>query len=124
MPPLCTKGTDMTRPFRFAVQAGYSTSRADWVDLARRVEDLGYSALHVADHYLGPGTMIERTGNRVQMMACLPAMTAAAMATSTLRIGSRMACVSGTSLSASEVLMLSRLFLLSRISEPSVRSWS
>jgi hypothetical protein len=94
MPPLCTKGTDMTRPFRFAVQAGYSTSRADWVDLARRVEDLGYSALHVADHYLGPGTMIERTGNRVQMMACLPAMTAAAMATSTLRIGSRMACVS------------------------------
>ena len=84
----------MTRPFRFAIQAFNSTTRTEWVDLARKVEDLGFSSLHVADHYLGPGTMIEGTGHRVQLMACVPAMTAAAMATSTLRIGSRMACVS------------------------------
>lgn len=84
----------MTRPFRFAIQAFNATSRSEWVDLSRKVEDLGFSALHVADHYLGPGSMIEGTGHRVQLMSLVPAMTAAAMSTSTLRIGSRMACVS------------------------------
>ncbi len=84
----------MTRPFRFAIQAFNATSRTEWVDLSRKVEDLGFSALHVADHYLGPGSMIEGTGHRVQTMSLIPAMTAAAMSTSTLRIGSRMACVS------------------------------
>ena len=84
----------MTRPFRFAVQAFSSTSRQAWVDLARQVEDSGYSTLHVADHLLGPGSKIEGTGHRVQTLALIPALTAAAMATSTLRIGSRMACVS------------------------------
>ncbi len=82
------------RPFRFAIQAFSSTSRQAWVDLARRVEDSGFSTLHVADHLLGPGSKIEGTGHRVQTLALIPALTAAAMATSTLRIGSRMACVS------------------------------
>lgn len=84
----------MTRPFRFAVQAFSATSRTEWVDLARKVEDSGYSTLHVADHLLGPGSKIEGTGHRVQTLALIPALTAAAMATTTLRIGSRMACVS------------------------------
>ena len=84
----------MTRPFRFAVQAYTCTTRSEWVDLARKVEDLGFSTLHVADHYLGSGTMIEGTGHPVQKMACVPAMTAAAMVTTTLRVGSRLACVS------------------------------
>jgi probable F420-dependent oxidoreductase len=84
----------MTRPFRFAIQAFSSTSLKEWVDLARKVEDSGYSTLHVADHLLGPGSKIEGTGHRVQTLAIIPAMTAAAMATTTLRIGSRMACVS------------------------------
>ena len=84
----------MTRPFRFAVQAFSSTSRQAWVDLARKVEDSGYTTLHVADHLLGPGSKIEGTGHRVQTLALIPALTAAAMATTTLRIGSRMACVS------------------------------
>jgi probable F420-dependent oxidoreductase len=47
----------------------------------------------VADHLLGPGSKIEGTGHRVQTLALIPALTAAAMATTTLRIGSRMACV-------------------------------
>ncbi|HAN71538.1 MAG TPA: LLM class F420-dependent oxidoreductase [Actinobacteria bacterium] len=84
----------MTRPFRFAIQAFSSPTRKEWVDLARKVEDSGFSTLHVADHYLGPGSRIEGTGHRVQAMALIPALTAAAMATTTLRIGSRMACTS------------------------------
>jgi probable F420-dependent oxidoreductase len=84
----------MTRPFRFAIQAFSATSLKQWVDLARKVEDSGFSTLHVADHLLGPGSKIEGTGHRVQTLALIPALTSAAMATSTLRVGSRMACVS------------------------------
>ena len=84
----------MTRPFRFAIQAFSSPTKREWVELARGVEDSGFSTLHVADHYLGPGSRIEGTGHRVQAMALIPALTAAAMATTTLRIGSRMACTS------------------------------
>jgi len=84
----------MSRPFRFAIQAFSSTTRKEWVDLARKVEDSGFSTLFVADHLLGPGSRIEGTGHRVQTLALIPAMTAAAMSTTTLRIGSRMACVS------------------------------
>ncbi len=84
----------MTRPFRFAIQAFSSPTKQEWVELARKVEGSGYSTLHVADHYLGPGSRIEGTGHRVQAMALIPALTAAAMATTTLRIGSRMACTS------------------------------
>lgn len=84
----------MTRPFRFAIQAFSSPTKREWIELARKVEDSGFSTLHVADHYLGPGSRIEGTGHRVQAMALIPALTAAAMATTTLRIGSRMACTS------------------------------
>lgn len=82
------------RPFRFAIQAFSATSRAQWVELARKVEASGFSTLHVADHLLGPGSKIEGTGHRVQTLSLIPALTSAAMATSTLRVGSRMACVS------------------------------
>ncbi len=81
------------RPFRFAVQAFSSPTRREWVELARRVEDSPYDALHVADHYLGPGSMIEGTGHRVQQLALIPALAAAAMVTERIRLGSRMACV-------------------------------
>ena len=82
------------RPFRFAIQGFSSTSLKDWAELARKVEGSGFSTLHVADHYLGPGSMIEGTGHRVQQMALIPALTAAALSTTTLRVGSRMACTS------------------------------
>ena len=50
-------------------------------------------ALHVADHYLGPGPMLAVTGHRAQTIAAIPGMAVAAEVTSTLKIGSRMLCV-------------------------------
>lgn len=64
-----------TRPFRFAVQAFSAPTKDEWVGLARRVEDSGFSTLHVADHLLGPGSKIEGTGHRVQTLALIPALT-------------------------------------------------
>lgn len=64
----------MTRPFRFGVQAKTAQSRAEWVELARRVEDRGYSTMTMPDHFddqLDPAV----------------ALMAAADATETLRIG-------------------------------------
>ena len=81
------------RPFRFAVQSYAVESASVWRDLARRVEALGYSTLHVADHYIGPGPALASTDHPVQSIAAVPAMAAAAEATSTLRIGCRVFCV-------------------------------
>jgi probable F420-dependent oxidoreductase len=83
----------MTRPFRFGCQAYRPTSGKEWRDLARRVEELGYSTLHVADHVVGPGPLAEASGHRVQTVAVIPAMAVAAAVTSTLRVGSRLLCV-------------------------------
>lgn len=83
----------MPHPFRFAIQSYRAESLHEWASIARRTEDAGYSALHLADHYIGPGRMLAPTRHRVQTLAAIPAMTAAAMVTSTLRIGSRMVCV-------------------------------
>ena len=41
------------RKFRFGVQVGSTGSGAEWRDLARKVEDLGYSTLLVPDHFAG-----------------------------------------------------------------------
>jgi probable F420-dependent oxidoreductase len=83
----------VTRPFRFACQAYRPTSGKEWRDLARRVEDLGYSTLHVPDHVVGPGPLSEASGHRVQTVAAIPAMAVAAAVTTTLRVGSRLLCV-------------------------------
>jgi len=40
----------MTRPFRFSIQASAPRPAAEWRELGRRAEDLGYSALSVSDH--------------------------------------------------------------------------
>jgi probable F420-dependent oxidoreductase len=80
-------------PFRFAVQAANAASGAQWCSLARQVEDLGYSTLFVPDHYLGPGPAQRSAHTPRQDLAPIAAMTAAAMSTSTLRIGSRVFCV-------------------------------
>src|SRR5579862_2720042 len=40
-----------TFPFRFSVQAFEAQSGAQWTELARRAEDLGYSTLFTTDHY-------------------------------------------------------------------------
>jgi probable F420-dependent oxidoreductase len=60
--------------FRFALQAERAASPAAWRDLARKAEDLGYSTLYVPDH-LG------------DQWAPMIALTVAAEATTTLRLG-------------------------------------
>ena len=64
----------MPTPFRFAVQAHTASSSAEWVDQCRKAEDLGYSTISLPDHF----------GNQ---LAPVPALMAAADATTTLRIG-------------------------------------
>jgi probable F420-dependent oxidoreductase len=62
------------RPFRFGIQCKGPADAAGWAELARKVEDLGWSTLTVADHLDEP-------------LAPLPALAAAAGATTSLRLG-------------------------------------
>ena len=80
------------RPFRFAVQSFSAKSASEWRDRAVRTEELGYAALHLADHFLGPGEAIARSMHPVQELAAVPAMAVAAEATNHLRIGCRVFC--------------------------------
>jgi probable F420-dependent oxidoreductase len=82
----------MPRPFRFAVQSFSAPDAKTWRERARRAEALGYSALHLADHFLGPGPALAATNHPLQELAAMPAMAAAAEATRTLRIGCRVFC--------------------------------
>jgi probable F420-dependent oxidoreductase len=82
-----------TKPFRFAVQGTRATSAREWYDLARKVEDLGYSTLFTADHYVGPGRAARACSMPPQHLAPIAAMAAAAAITSTLRVGCRVFCV-------------------------------
>ena len=63
-----------SRPFRFGVQASKAATRADWAELARRAESTGYSVLTMPDHF-------------TDQLAPVPALMAAADATTDLRIG-------------------------------------
>ena len=63
------------RRFRFAVTATRAGSAAEWAAKAREIEELGYEVLLVTDH-LSP------------QLAPMPALMAAATATSRLRVGS------------------------------------
>jgi probable F420-dependent oxidoreductase len=80
------------RPFRFAVQSFSAASASEWRERARRVEALGYSALLLADHFLGPGPALAATNHPLQELAAVPAIAAAAAATTTLRVGCRVFC--------------------------------
>src|SRR5438445_12506564 len=63
------------RPFRFGVSVHGARSGAEWRGIARQVEASGYSTLLMPDH-LG------------DQLSPIPALVAAADATSTLRVGS------------------------------------
>jgi probable F420-dependent oxidoreductase len=70
------------RPFRFGIQAAAlpgADAPAEWAALARKAEDLGYDTLTVPDHFDG-------------QLAPVPALMAAADATTTLRIGALVWC--------------------------------
>jgi probable F420-dependent oxidoreductase len=62
------------RPFRFGVVAASAGSGDEWLTKARRIESLGFSTLLIPDT-LGP------------TLSPFPALTAAAIATQTLRVG-------------------------------------
>jgi probable F420-dependent oxidoreductase len=64
----------MGHPFRFGVQASSAGNRSAWVEMARRVEGHGYSTLTMPDHF-------------TEQFAPIPALMAAADATSSLRVG-------------------------------------
>jgi probable F420-dependent oxidoreductase len=81
------------RNFRFSVQAFQAGSAKEWLEVARRAEHLGYSALFTTDHYFGPGAISDATGHRPVDLAPLTAIAAAAAATTTLRVGCRVFCV-------------------------------
>src|SRR5690606_17734362 len=61
--------------FRFGIQLHSATSAAHWAEQARKAEDLGYSTLFMPDHF----------GDQ---LAPVPALQAAADATTTLKVGS------------------------------------
>ncbi|MER5756404.1 TIGR03621 family F420-dependent LLM class oxidoreductase [Streptomyces sp. NPDC002088] len=81
------------QPFRFAVQATRATSAKEWRETARSVQDLGYSTLFLADHYLGPGPAQREARWPAQHLAPVAAMATAAAVTDTLRVGCRVFCV-------------------------------
>jgi probable F420-dependent oxidoreductase len=62
------------RPFRFGVQLSGPADARGWVDQARRIEDLGYATVTMPDHF-------------TEQLAPVPALTAVAAATSTVRVG-------------------------------------
>jgi probable F420-dependent oxidoreductase len=62
------------KKFRFAVQTSKGRTGDEWREKARRIEDLGFSTLLIPDHF-------------DDQLAPMPAMMAAADATTTLRVG-------------------------------------
>lgn len=66
-------------PFRFGVQISAAPDARTWRELARTAEDLGYDVLSVADHL-------------DDQFATIPALMAAADATTTIRLGAMVLC--------------------------------
>ena len=66
------------RAFRFGVSVPPPADLTQWVEAVRRVEGLGYDVILVSDHLTG------RTGGQ---LGPIPAMVAAAAASTTLRLG-------------------------------------
>ena len=62
------------KPFRFGVNVWRASSRAEWAEKARKLEDLGYATLTVPDHL-------------TDLFAPMPALISAAEATRRLRVG-------------------------------------
>jgi len=65
----------MHRRFRFGVVAAQAPSSDEWVEKARRIEELGYATLLMPDRLLGP------------VLSPIPALAIAATTTRSLRLG-------------------------------------
>ncbi len=77
------------RPFRFGASVNVASSAAEWRDLSRKVESLGYSTLFLSDHYLDRGL----PAPAVMHVAPITAMATAAAVTTTLRVSCRVFCI-------------------------------
>jgi len=82
------------KPFRFSWQSFAADSPQEWTERAKKAEDSGYSAFHLADHYIGPGPALDEAAHPVQNLAAVPAIMSAADATSTIKVGCRVFCTS------------------------------
>ena len=69
-----------TRPFRFGAKSTKAGSAKEWTDLVKRVEDLGYESFQMDDHF----------GSQ---LGIVPALMAAACATSRILVGPHVAGV-------------------------------
>lgn len=69
----------MVQPFRFGAIEVFAGSGKEWADTARRIEGAGYSTLEIVDHLM-------------PQFAPLPALSAAAAVTTTLRVGTQVLC--------------------------------
>ncbi len=69
------------RPFRFGTIVQVADSKEEWRGKARQVEDLGYAVLLVPDH-------IGSQPDALKQLAPIPALVAAADATSSIHLGS------------------------------------
>ena len=83
----------MGKKFRFGLQYFSPESPAEWRETAQKAEDAGYSTFFLADHYIGPGEALEAANHPIQTVAAIPAMMAAADATSSIMIGCKVICV-------------------------------
>jgi probable F420-dependent oxidoreductase len=66
------------RPFRFGLLAASAPTKAAWLDIARKAEDLGCSTLLVPDHF-------------PKQLSPMPALAAAAAVTTDIRLGTLVA---------------------------------
>ncbi len=71
---MSSANSSVPRPFRFGVQVSGAPDRAGWVEIGRRLEDLGYATATMPDHF-------------TDQLAPVPALQAIADATTTLRVG-------------------------------------
>ncbi|MGI9596542.1 MAG: TIGR03621 family F420-dependent LLM class oxidoreductase [Acidimicrobiales bacterium] len=69
----------MTRPFRFGVQTKSVASRAEWVEMIHKIDDLGYGSVTMPDHF-------------DDQLAPAVALMAAADVSERLRIGALVWC--------------------------------
>jgi alkanesulfonate monooxygenase SsuD/methylene tetrahydromethanopterin reductase-like flavin-dependent oxidoreductase (luciferase family) len=84
------------RPFRFAFNSKPVVSGAEWTRRARRLEDMGYDVLAMADHFAAQSrqsAMAEDPHDpRNHTLAPFPALGFAAAATSKLRLSTLVLC--------------------------------
>jgi probable F420-dependent oxidoreductase len=84
---------NMSDPFKFAVRFSQLNPSENLPERAHKLEELGYYAIHISDHVVGPGEVVESTGHPPAYWAAVPVMMALVDATKRICIGARVLCV-------------------------------